>query len=156
MWRMRSVRLCNGRGAVTAARLSARGIGLRRRRGVVILESLTVLLVLVLGLLAVIQWSIVMMTHAGVTAAATEGARTAARAVFVTSRQADTEQAVASVLAAHGVVGSVTVLITDLGSTVRVTLTVPVASTRIPNLLSSFYFSLAGRNLRVSATATET
>lgn len=156
MWRVRSVQLCDG-GAVSrwsqdSGRLTAAG----QRRGVVILESLTVLLVLVLGLLAVIEWSIVMMTHAGVTAAAAEGARTAARSVFVTSRQVDTEQAVTSVLAAHGVTGPVTVLITDLGSTVRLTLTVPVASTGIPNLLSSFHFSLSGRSLRVSATATET
>jgi hypothetical protein len=68
----------------------------------------------------------------------------------------DTEQAVAAVLGAHGVTGPVTVLITDLGSTVRLTLTVPVSSTAIPNLLSSFQFSLSGRNLQVAVTATET
>lgn len=156
MWRVRSVRLCNGCAAGMSQQVSERPRVVDQRRGVVILESLTVLLVLVLGLLAVIEWSIVMMTHAGVTAAATEGARTAASSVFVTSRQVDTEQAVAAVLAAHGVTGSVTVLITDLGSTVRLTLTVPVSSTGIPNLLSSFHFTLSGRSLQVSATATET
>jgi len=156
MWRVRSVRLCDRRSATLAGAGSAFGEVARGRRGVVILESLMVLLILVLGLLAVIEWSIVMMTHAGVTAAAAEGARTAARAVFVTSRQVDTEQAVAAVLGAHGVTGPVTVLITDLGSTVRLTLTVPVSSTAIPNLLSSFQFSLSGRNLQVAVTATET
>ena len=105
MWRVRSVRLCDRRSATLAGAGSAFGEVARGRRGVVVLESLVVLLILVLGLLAVIEWSIVMMTHAGVTAAAAEGARTAARAVFVTSRQVDTEQAVAAVLGAHGVTG---------------------------------------------------
>jgi len=127
----------------------------------VILESLMVLLILVIGLLAVIEWSVVMLTHCGVTSAAAEGARVAARSVFVTSRQADTELAVQSILSAHGVAavgagGSVSVVLTDLGSSVRVTVTVPILNTGIPGLLGTLGFSLSGNSLQVSALASET
>lgn len=139
MWRQRSVRLSEG-----------------HRGGVVILESLVVLVILVMGLLAVIQWSLLMMTHAGVTAAATEGARVAARAVFDNSQQMDTEAAVQEILAAHGVGLPLTVVVTDLGSAVRVTVTVPMTSTGVPDLLGGFGFTVAGNSLRVSSTASKT
>lgn len=139
MWRQRSVRLSEG-----------------HRGGVVILESLVVLVILVMGLLAVIQWSLLMMTHAGVTAAATEGARVAARAVFDNSQQMDTEVAVQEILAAHGVGLPLTVVVTDLGSAVRVTVTVPMTSTGVPDLLGGFGFTVAGNSLRVSSTASKT
>ncbi|TWW10105.1 hypothetical protein E3A20_07800 [Planctomyces bekefii] len=123
-----------------------------------ILESLVVLVILVMGLLAVIQWSLLMMTHAGVTAAATEGARVAARAVFDNSQQMDTEAAVREILAAHGVgLGlPLTVVVTDLGSAVRVTVTVPMTSTGVPDLLGRLGFTVAGNSLRVSSTASKT
>lgn len=139
MWRQRSVRLSEG-----------------HRGGVVILESLVVLVILVMGLLAVIQWSLLMMTHAGVTAAATEGARVAARAVFDNSQQMDTEAAVQEILAAHGVGLPLTVVVTDLGSAVRVTVRVPMTSTGVPDLLGGFGFTVAGNSLRVSSTASKT
>lgn len=139
MWRQRSVRLSEG-----------------HRGGVVILESLVVLVILVMGLLAVIQWSLLMMTHAGVTAAATEGARVAARAVFDNSQQMDTEAAVREILAAHGVGLPLTVVVTDLGSAVRVTVTVPMTSTGVPDLLGRLGFTVAGNSLRVSSTASKT
>lgn len=139
MWRQRSVRLSD-----------------RRRGGVVILESLAVLVILVMGLLAVIQWSLLMMTHAGVTAAAAEGARVAARAVFDSSRQVDTEAAVLQILAAHGVGLPQTVVVTDLGSAVQVTVTVPMTSTGVSDLLGGFGFTLSGNSLRVSSTASKT
>jgi len=126
------------------------------RGGVVILESLVVLVILVMGLLAVIQWSLLMMTHAGVTSAATEGARVAARAVFDNSQQMDTEAAVQEILAAHGVGLPLTVVVTDLGSAVRVTVTVPMTSTGVPDLLGGFGFTVAGKSLRVSSTASKT
>ncbi|MFM7830769.1 MAG: TadE/TadG family type IV pilus assembly protein, partial [Planctomycetaceae bacterium] len=125
----------------------------RRRGGVVILESLAVLVILVMGLLAVIQWSLLMMTHAGVTAAAAEGARVAARAVFDSSQQVDTEAAVLQILAAHGVGLPQTVVVTDLGSAVQVTVTVPMTSTGVSDLLGGFVFTLSGNSLQVSSTA---
>ena len=96
------------------------------------------------------------MTHAGVTAAATEGARVAARAVFDNSQQMDTEAAVQEILAAHGVGLPLTVVVTDLGSAVRVTVTVPMTSTGVPDLLGGFGFTVAGNSLRVSSTASKT
>ena len=158
MWQRPSVRLCRPASLRDCVVDRVRCV---QRRGVVILESLMVLLILVIGLLAVIEWSVVMLTHCGVTSAAAEGARVAARSVFVTSRQADTELAVQSILSAHGVAavgagGSVSVVLTDLGSSVRVTVTVPVLNTGIPGLLGTLGFSLSANSLQVSALASET
>ena len=62
MWQRPSVRLCRPASLRDCVVDRVRCV---QRRGVVILESLMVLLILVIGLLAVIEWSVVMLTHCG-------------------------------------------------------------------------------------------
>jgi len=113
-----------------------------RNGGVVVLESLMVLLILVIAIMAIVEWSIIMITQQGVTSAATEGARVAARSVFDVDRATDTGKAVKAILAAHGITDSnLLIEINDSAAeTVQVTVTVPFDSTGIPNLLSTFGF----------------
>lgn len=131
--------------------------GKKSRTGVIVLEAIVVTTLLVILTLAILQWSILMITHQGVTAAASEGARTAARSVFATSQQVDTEAAVSAVLAAHGVsaVGT-TVSIVDHTTYITVQVTVPFTSTSIPELLASFGIPMSSRSLQVMAAGWKT
>jgi Flp pilus assembly protein TadG len=129
----------------------------RSRAGVIVLEAIVVTTLLVILTLAILQWSILMITHQGVTAAASEGARTAARSVFANSQQLDTEATVSAVLAAHGVssVGT-TVSIVDHTTYITVQVTVPFTSTSIPELLASFGIPMSSRSLQVMAAGWKT
>lgn len=128
-----------------------------RRMGVIILEAILVTTLLVILTLAILQWSILMITHQGVTAAASEGARTASHSVFISTRQVETETTVATVLAAHGVSSvGMTVSIVDQGTYFTVQVTVPFTSTSIPELLDSFGMPMASRTLQVTAVGWKT
>lgn len=113
-----------------------------RKSGVIVLESLMVLLILVIAIMAIVQWSVIMISQQGVTAAAAEGARVAARSVFDVDRATDTATAVKAILAAHGISDTNLVILIDdsAAETVQVTVTVPFDSTGVPNLLSTFGF----------------
>lgn len=129
----------------------------KTRAGVIILEAIVVTTLLVMLTMAILQWSILIMTHQGVTAAASEGARTAAQSVYANSQQIDTETVVYAVLAAHGVsaTGS-TVSIVDNTTYFTVRVTVPFTSTSIPELLDSFGFSMLSRTMQVTAVGWKT
>lgn len=123
----------------------------------IVLEAIVVTTLLVILTLAILQWSILMMTHHGVTAAASEGARTASRSVFISTRQVETEATVATVLAAHGVSSvGITVSIVDQGTFFTVQVTVPFTSTSIPELLASFGMPMSSRTLQVTAVGWKT
>jgi hypothetical protein len=107
--------------------------------------------------MAILQWTVLIMTHQGVTAAVNEGARAASRSVYANSLQVDTETVVYSVLAAHGIsaVGS-TVNIVDNTAYFTVRVTVPFTSTSIPELLSSFGLPMSTRTMQVTAVGWKT
>ena len=127
------------------------------RAGVIILEAIVVTTLLVMLTMAILQCSVLIMTHEGVTAAASEGARTAARSVYSSSQQIDTENAVYAVLAAHGVSATGTsVSIVDNTTYFTVRVTVPFTSTSIPELLDSFGFSMSSRTMQVTAVGWKT
>ena len=127
------------------------------RAGAIILEAIVVTTLLVMLTLAILQWSVLIVTHQGVTAAASEGARTAAHSVYSNSQQIDTETVVYAVLAAHGIsaAGS-TVSIVDNTTYFTVRVTVPFTSTSIPELLSSFGLPMSTRTMQVTAVGWKT
>lgn len=127
------------------------------RAGAIILEAIVVTTLLVMLTLAILQWSVLVVTHQGVTAAASEGARTAAHSVYSNSQQIDTESVVYAVLAAHGIsaAGS-TVSIVDNTTYFTVRVTVPFTSTSIPELLSSFGLPMSTRTMQMTAVGWKT
>lgn len=127
---------------------------LRFRKGVIILESLVVIVILVVLTIAVFQFAILQIAHQAVNAAAMEGARVACRASFGTStQQAVTEAAVIAVLEVNGVEASnVDVTVTDSASSVKVDITVPLDDLSVPNWLANFGFSTGSMEFRSVAT----
>lgn len=79
MSRLRSMRLCKRAPVRLLPAAPSVGAMTGRRRGVIVLESLMAVLILVIAIMAIVQWSIIMVSQQGVTAAAAEGARVAAR-----------------------------------------------------------------------------
>ncbi len=129
----------------------------KARAGAIILEAIVVTTLLVMLTLAILQWSVLIVTHQGVTAAATEGARTAAHSVYSNSQQIDTETVVYAVLAAHGISASgTTVTIVDNTTYFTVRVTVPFTSTSIPELLSSFGLPMSTRSIQMTAVGWKT
>lgn len=148
----------------------------KNRRGVEVLELILVLPVLVVALVALVQFGIAMVVHQAVTTAAGAAAREA-------SKQADilvVRDAVDRILSPHNIQilntpGSGTKVMLDdgaLGTTsfgdaglsciahgnapaaneVRVTVCIDLAKAKVPNALASFGLDFAGKRFETSAT----
>jgi hypothetical protein len=126
------------------------------RRGAFVIEMLLALMILLICTLAIVQWTFTTCAVQAVDSAAAEGARTAA-GVFpsAAARTAGVQATVLAVLTPMGFQSTgLTVGIVDSGTHFSVTVTVPITSSPIPQLLNSFGFTaLTGKSLRSTGVA---
>lgn len=126
------------------------------RRGAFVIEMLLALMILLICTLAIVQWTFTTCAIQAVDSAAAEGARTAAT-VFpsAAARTAGVQATVLAVLTPMGFQSTgLTVGIVDSGTHFSVTVTVPITSSPIPQLLNSFGFTaLTGKSLRSTGVA---
>jgi Flp pilus assembly protein TadG len=126
------------------------------RRGAFVIEMLLALMILLICTLAIVQWTFTTCAVQAVDSAAAEGARTAA-GVFssAAARTAGVQATVLAVLTPMGFQSTgLTVGIVDSGTHFSVTVTIPVTSSPIPQLLNSFGFTaLTGKSLRSTGVA---
>ena len=113
-------------------------------------------MILLICTLAIVQWTFTTSAVQAVDSAAAEGARTAA-GVFpsAAARTAGVQATVLAVLTPMGFQSTgLTVGIVDSGTHFSVTVTVPITSSPIPQLLNSFGFTaLTGKSLRSTGVA---
>lgn len=125
------------------------------RCGALIIEMILSLTILIICTLAVVEWTFTAYSVQVINSAAAEGARTSA-GVFPSSaaRDARVQATVSAILTPLGFSNTgLTVNVVDSGTYRTVTVTVPVTSSPIPSLLSSFGFTLTGKSLQASSVA---
>jgi Flp pilus assembly protein TadG len=113
------------------------------------------LTILIICTLALVEWTFTAYSVQVINSAAAEGARTAA-GVFpsAATRDARVQATVSAILTPLGFDNTgLTVNVVDATTYLTVTVTVPVTSSPIPSLLTSFGFNLTGKSLRASSVA---
>ncbi|MEY3458272.1 MAG: hypothetical protein RL215_1429 [Planctomycetota bacterium] len=129
--------------------------GAAARAGALIIEMILSLTILLLCTMALVEWTFTAYSVQAVNSAAAEGSRTAA-GVFASAaaRNASVQSTVLAVLTPLGFDSTgLTINVVDSTTHVTVTVTVPVSSSPIPNLLNSFGLTLSSKSLRSSCVA---
>jgi hypothetical protein len=126
-------------------------------RGVVLIESLWVMMIMLFASIAFVVWAILVMAAQGIDSAAAEAARVAARAGMSSTaeRQTAAKAAADAILAAHGMESGDIQVSLDDGDVIYVTATVevPLEAAGVPDWLSFMGFTFGTRAFRVSALA---